>query len=372
MRRIAALASLIAASAVLAACGSDSGTASGSGGSGASPTASPERSPAAASTSAVKRKTIATGLHVPWGIAFLPDGDALVTERTTGKIVRVPKGGGKPRTAMKVPGVNRNSGEGGLLGLAVSPHYRKDKLVYAYFTTQSDNRIARFKLRGKLHPIVTGLQRGDIHNGGRIAFGPDGCLYAGVGETGQTNLAQDRSSRNGKILRMNPDGSVPKGNPFKGSLVWSLGHRNVQGLAWDRKGRMYAAEFGQNTYDEVNRIKPGRNYGWPIVEGKGSTHGGKFTNPLLAWRTSDASPSGLAYARGRLYMAALQGEGIWRMPVRSSGRLGKPKLLYGGKYGRLRTVIAAPGGGLWIATSNRDGRGNPRKGDDRIVRIPAS
>lgn len=370
MRRLALLVSLIAACAVLVACGPDTGAAA-AGGSGASPTAAPESSPAA-STAAVKRRTIATGLHVPWGIAFLPGGDALVAERTTGRIVRVPEGGGKPRTAMKVTGVNLNSGEGGLLGLAVSPRYRKDKLVYAYLTTQSDNRIVRFKLGGGLHPIVTGLKRGDIHNGGRIAFGPDGKLYAGVGETGQTNLAQDRSSRNGKILRMNPDGSVPKGNPFKRSLVWSLGHRNVQGLAWDRKGRMYASEFGQNTFDEVNRIRPGRNYGWPVVEGKGSTHGGRYTNPLLTWRTSDASPSGLAYSRGRLYMAALQGKGIWRMPVRSSGRLGKPRLLYGGRYGRLRTVVAAPGGGLWIATSNRDGRGDPRPGDDRIVRIPAS
>ncbi len=372
MRRAVVCLGILATSTGLAACGSGSGSASGAGAGGPSATAPPDPSPTTtATTAAVRRKTIATGLHVPWGIAFLPGGDALVAERTTGRIVRVPRSGGRPRTAMRVPGVNLNSGEGGLLGLALSPTYRTDKLVYAYFTTRTDNRIARFRLGGPVRPILTGIRRGEIHNGGRIAFGPDGKLYAGVGETGDTGLAQDRKSLNGKILRMNPDGSVPKGNPF-GTLVWSYGHRNPQGLAWDAKGRMYAAEFGQNAFDEVNRIRAGKNYGWPNVEGKGGTRGGRYTNPLVTWRTADASPSGIAIRGGRLYMAALQGHGIWRMVERSDGTLGKPKLLYGNRYGRLRTVVKAPGGGLWIATSNRDGRGAPRRGDDRIVRIPAS
>jgi glucose/arabinose dehydrogenase len=219
-----------------------------------------------------------------------------------------------------------------------------------------------------VRPVVTGIARGFIHDGGRIAFGPDGKLYAGVGETGEGNLAQDKSSQNGKILRMNPDGSVPSDNPFPGSRVWSLGHRNVQGLAWDRAHRLWATEFGQDTFDEVNLIRKGRNYGWPVVEGKGDTHRGRFTNPLVTWHTSEASPSGDAIVGNRLYVAALAGRGLWRVPLRGS-RTGKPRKLYADRWGRLRTVVVAPDGRLWIATSNTDGRGDPRAGDDRIVSV---
>jgi glucose/arabinose dehydrogenase len=341
----------------LAACGS---------------TAKPETTTPAATATAAKapaRHTIATGLHVPWGIAFLPDGDALVAERTTARILRIPKGGGKPKLAMKVPGVDVNAGEGGLLGLAVSPHYADDHLVYAYFTTRSDNRIARFELGGALHPIVTGIKAGQIHNGGRIAFGPDGKLYAGVGETGDRGLAQDRGALNGKILRMNPDGSVPADNPFH-TLVWTWGHRNVQGLAWDRAGRLWATEFGQDTFDEINIIRKGRNYGWPLVEGKGPTRG-KYTNPLVTWPTSQASPSGAAIIGSTLYVGALQGQCVWRIPLHGAS-VGTPTKLLAGRYGRIRTVVAAPDGTLWIATSNRDGRGQPRPGDDRIVAVRVS
>jgi len=366
----------VLAAVALTACGSSSGSAEP-----APPDPAPSRAAAkaasaatgtpSATAAAVGRRTIATNLQVPWGIAFLPDGDALVAERTTGRILRVARDGASKRTVMRVPGVDTDSGEGGLLGLAVSPRYKTDKLVYAYFTGARDNRIVRFKLGGSPKPILTGIRRGFVHNGGRIAFGPDGKLYAGVGETGETGLSQRRSSLNGKILRMNPDGSVPEGNPIRGSVVWSLGHRNVQGLAFDAEGRLWASEFGQNTFDEVNLIRPGRNYGWPAVEGRGGTAGGRYTNPKVTWRTSEASPSGAAIAGGRLYVAALQGEGVFRIPLRGK-RAGTPRLLYGGRYGRVRTVVKAPGGGLWIATSNRDGRGSPRAGDDRIVRVPAN
>src|SRR6266542_3058809 len=253
---------------------------------------------------AAKAGTVATGLQVPWGIAFLPGGDALVAERPTGAIVRIPRGGGSARTVMRVPGVAAD-GEGGLLGLAVSPRYATDRLVYAYLTTASDNRIVRFRLGGAVHAILTGLQKASIHDGGRIAFGPDGMLYAGVGDAGNSSNAQNRSSRNGKILRIRPNGSVPPGNPFPGSPVWTLGHRNVQGLAWDRAGRLWATEFGQNTWDEVNLIRKGRNYGWKQVEGRGDTHGGQFTNPLVTWHTSEASPSGAAILGSTLYVGAL-------------------------------------------------------------------
>jgi glucose/arabinose dehydrogenase len=350
MRRPAALA-LASAAALCAACGSS---------------AAPSDPPVGAAAA----KRIATGLQVPWGVAFLPGGGALVSERTTGRIMRVPAGGGKPRVAMRVPGVDTGAGEGGLLGIALSPRYRSDKLVYAYLTTSSDNRIVRFRLGGRLRPVLTGLDHSFVHNGGRIAFGPDGKLYAGVGDAGDTGHAQDMDSQNGKILRMNPDGSVPSDNPFPGSRVWSLGHRNVQGLTWDRAGRLWATEFGQNSFDEVNLIRKGKNYGWPTVEGRGSTDGGRFVNPKVTWRTSESSPSGVAFSRGRLYVGALQGECVWRIPL-SGTRAGKPRKLVAGTYGRIRTVQRAPGGALWITTSNRDGRGDRRPGDDRIIRLPA-
>jgi glucose/arabinose dehydrogenase len=315
-----------------------------------------------------RSRTIATGLSVPWGVAFLPGGDALVSERTTGRILRISPNGGRKRVVMRVPGVDTGSGEGGLLGLAVSPRYARDHWVYAYFTSRSDNRIVRFRLGGRPRPVLTGLRRGTIHNGGRIAFGPDGKLYAGVGETGLSSLAQNRRSLSGKILRMNPDGSVPGDNPFPGSLVWSYGHRNVQGLAWDSRGRLWATEFGQNEFDEVNLIRPGRNYGWPEVEGRGSTDGGRFTNPVVTWRTSEASPSGAAIARGTMYIGALQGEAVLRVRLNGTRATKRPPLLED-RYGRIRTVVRAPGGSLWITTSNRDGRGDPRDGDDRVVRI---
>jgi glucose/arabinose dehydrogenase len=314
--------------------------------------------------------TIATGLHVPWGIAFLPGGDVLVSERTTGDIVRIPAGGGTPQTVMHLPDVDVDAGEGGLLGIAVSPDYARDGLVYAYATTARDNRIVRFQLGGTVEPVLIGIDAGFVHDGGRIAFGPDGKLYAGTGETGRPRLAQDLGSLNGKILRLNPDGSVPDDNPFPGSPVWTYGHRNVQGLAWDRAGRLWASELGQDRWDEVNLIRKGRNYGWPAVEGKGGTRGGRFTNPLVTWRTSEASPSGDAVVGGNLYVAALAGEALWRVPLRGA-RAGKPRRLYHGRWGRLRTVVRAPDGSLWLATSNTDGRGDPRAGDDRIVSVPA-
>jgi glucose/arabinose dehydrogenase len=359
------------AALVLAGCGSSSPQTATP-----TPTATETASPSPTETASATptatprvptRRTVATGLDVPWGIAFLPDGDALVAERTTGKILRIAANGGDPRAVMTVPGVAA-SGEGGLLGLAVSPQYSRDKLVYAYLTAAADNRIVRFRLGGRVRNVVTGLQKAGIHNGGRIAFGPDGKLYAGVGDAGNTANAQDRGARNGKILRMNPNGSVPSGNPFGDSLVWTWGHRNVQGLAWDRSGRLWASEFGQNTRDEVNLIRRGRNYGWPDVEGTGSTQGGRFTNPLVTWGTSEASPSGAAIIGSNLYVAALQGECVWRVPLRGASA-GKPTRMLAGRYGRIRTVVAAPDGSLWVATSNRDGRGSPRSGDDRIVAI---
>lgn len=362
---------------MLAACSSSgagkSAAPSGSARPAVTPTAAPP-SPSATATGppAGTVSVIATDLDVPWGVGFLPGGDAVVSERETGRVLRIPAGGGTPVTLLTIPGVDTDStSEGGLLGLAVSPTYAKDQLLYAYFTSPSDNRIVRFTAAGgagSVQPILTGLLRGTIHNGGRIAFGPDGKLYAGVGETGQRGLAQDVTSRNGKILRINPDGTVPAGNPFAGSAVWTYGHRNVQGLAWDSAGRLWSAEFGQDRFDEVNLIEPGRNYGWPIVEGVGDTDGGRYTNPKVTWPTDQASPSGAAIVGDTLFLGALRGQAVLRVTLNGADAT-KDQPLFSEQYGRIRTVAATPDGALWFTTSNRDGRGSPRAGDDRIQRL---
>lgn len=311
-------------------------------------------------------KTVAQGLAVPWGIAFTGGGDALVTERDTTRLLRVAKDG-KVTELGKVEGVQPD-GEGGLMGVAV-----KDDLVYLYFTAATDNRIVRYRLAAdrltEAKVIVEGIPKGGNHNGGRLAFGPDGLLYAGTGETGDRGLSQDKASLGGKILRMTTEGEPAPGNPF-GTLVYSYGHRNVQGLAWDDQGRMYASEFGQNTYDEVNLIKAGGNYGWPEVEGVGNDSA--FVNPIVTWDTAEASPSGMAFANGSLWVAALRGERLWQVPLTQDGGAGKPVAHFTGEYGRLRSVEVAPDGSLWVGTSNKDGRGSPRDGDDRILGVTSA
>ena len=311
-------------------------------------------------------RTLVTGLAVPWGIDFLPDGHALVTERDTARLLDVSPAGQVTAVAT-IAGV-QPGGEGGLLGLAVSPTFASDRFVYLYYTAASDNRIVRVTYtNGEIGPqqvILSGLPKGTIHNGGRIAFGPDGMLYAGVGETGDTALAQDLSSLGGKILRITPSGAAAPGNPF-GTRVWSYGHRNVQGLAWDDQGRLFATEFGQNTFDEVNVIEAGNNYGWPIVEGTGG--GSTYTDPVVTWTTAEASPSGAAILDGSLWVAGLRGRRLWQVPLTGDGGVGTPQALLSGQFGRLRNAVAAPDGTLWVTTSNRDGRGTPTTGDDRIL-----
>jgi glucose/arabinose dehydrogenase len=313
-------------------------------------------------------EVVASGLEVPWGMAFLPDGSALVAQRIRGQIVRV-RPGAAPVPVATVPGVAAN-GEGGLLGIAISPSFSQDNLVYAYFTTSTDNRIVRFRLDSPANPqpILIGLAQASIHDGGRIAFGPDGMLYAGVGDASQSANAQNQASLNGKILRMRPDGTVPPDNPFPGSLVYSLGHRNVQGLAWDAQSRLYATEFGQNTWDEVNLIVAGGNYGWPTVEGQAND--ARFRNPIVVWATAEASPSGAAIVGGRLFAAALRGTRLWTVPLTGAGTAGTPTAVLQGTLGRLRTVALGPDGWLWVTTSNRDGRGTPAATDDRVIRFP--
>lgn len=314
--------------------------------------------------------TVARGLSVPWGIAFLPDGSALVSERDTTKILAIPSGGGSVRTVGRMDNATPE-GEAGVLGLAVSPTYDEDSFVYAYITTANDNRVVRMSYDGRTlgrpQAVLTGIPRASYHDGGRLEFGPDGYLYVSTGEAGQTQLAQDRESLGGKILRITPAGDPAPGNPVEDSPVWTMGHRNVEGLAFDDQDRLWASEFGQDTWDELNRIEKARNYGWPLVEGRGDLK--QYRNPFAQWATSEASPSGLAYAEGSLWMAALRGNRLWRIPVNENGTIGKPQDFFVGRYGRLRTVVVAPDGTLWLSTSNLDGRGDPAPQDDRILRV---
>jgi glucose/arabinose dehydrogenase len=335
---------------------------------------STEQSPSPDDTAVLSAKVagvVTGGLAVPWALAFLPDGSALVSERDTARIKRVsPDGDVTP--VGTVDGV-RPSGEGGLLGIALSPSYESDHQLFAYFTAGSENRIARMTYDGNgltgQRTIFDGIPAGGIHNGGRIAFGPDGMLYAGTGEAGARDPAQDRDSLGGKILRITADGEPAPDNPFPGSPVYSLGHRNVQGLAWDASGQLWAAEFGQNTWDELNRIKAGGNYGWPRVEGRAGDD--RFIDPVRQWHTDVASPSGIAVAGNAVYLAGLRGARLWQIPI-PGGRAGTPKALLTGRYGRLRAVNVAPDGSLWVTTSNRDGRGSVHQGDDRIIRLTLS
>jgi glucose/arabinose dehydrogenase len=310
---------------------------------------------------------VAANFRAPWGLAFLPDGGALVTERDTKHILKVGPTRRDDRIVVATVATVVDAvpeGEGGLLGIAVSPQYRADGQIFIYYSARDDNRIARMRLGEAPQPIVTGIPKAGVHNGGRLGFGPDDYLYASTGDATRSDLAQDKSSLAGKILRMTPDGSPAPGNPF-GNLAYSYGHRNVQGFAWTSDGAMYATEFGQNEWDELNMITAGGNYGWPIFEGKADDR--DFEEPLVIWRPSEASPSGLAAKGMTLVVACLRGERLYLVDAASDDPT--PKAMQAGVFGRLRTVVTAPDGKIWVTTSNRDGRGSPERGDDRILEI---
>jgi len=332
----------------------------------------PESTSANAGPVKVETSVITRGLEAPWDLVFTPDGEALITERDSGRLLSVDSSGNVEELQRLPAG---GTGEGGLLGIALSPDYENDGYIYAYYTTDNDNRLTRFRLGEDPEPLLTGIPVQSYHNGGRIAFGPDGYLYLGTGDGGDTSNSQDLNSLGGKILRLTPEGRVPADNPFPGSPVYSYGHRNVQGLAWDASGRLYATEFGQTSYDEVNIIEPGQNYGWPEIEGEGGEP--RYTDPISTWSTSEASPSGaeilingaIPQWEGDFFMAALRGQRLWRLDLDENGAVVDREAFLSGQAGRLRHVAQAPDGSLWILTSNRDGRGNPTADDDRILRL---
>ncbi|KAB1647921.1 PQQ-dependent sugar dehydrogenase [Pseudoclavibacter endophyticus] len=319
---------------------------------------------------------LATGLDAPWSVARFASGAAVVSERDSGRILEVLPDG-TTREVTTVAGV-AHGGEGGLLGLAIAERGggqgADGALLFAMFTADDGNRIVRFDVTSadsgqvavaEQVDLVTGIPSASNHNGGRLAIGPDGHLYATAGDAGRPELAQDESSLAGKILRIGLDGSVPADNPF-GSEVYSMGHRNPQGLAWDRDGRLWASEFGQDTWDELNLIEPGANYGWPLVEGVGDDPA--FRDPVLQWTTSEASPSGLTWVGDTLFMASLRGERLWRIDL--SGEEAVAEAMFVGDYGRIRDVVVGPEESIWILTNNTDGRGSPGGDDDRLVQLP--
>lgn len=331
-----------------------------------SPSPSSPPTSASAAPSAGATRTLASGLDVPWDLALLPDGAVLITLRDRADVVRLATDGSMTIVAHLDEVVP--AGEGGLLGIALSPTFADDGFAYLYFTAADDNRVVRYRYTGSTltepRPLLTGIPKGSNHNGGRLRFGPDGDLYIGTGETGDPGLAQDTGSLGGKILRIHADGSVPSDNPF-GSPVYSYGHRNVQGLGWDAAGRLYASEFGADAEDELNEVVRGGNYGWPVIEGQGQRDG--MRPPLLTWATSEASPSGITVSPdGVVYLAALRGERVWKT-TRQGDAMTAPEVFADG-FGRVRTVeIVGPE--LYLLTDNTF-RGTPAADDDRLVAVP--
>ncbi len=336
------------------------------------PGRSPSSSPSPTRTTAGELNphmagTVAEDLNVPWGITFLPNGDALVAQRDEGSIVRITADGtvstmGDVRGSVGTPG-----GEGGLLGLAIDPD--DDAVLYAFVTTNDDDRVVRIELDGDrlgdIRPILTGIPVGGRHHGGRLLFDRDGHLFVATGEAGNPPESQKMGSLGGKVLRIDRNGDAVDGNPF-GNRTWSYGHRNIEGLAFDADGRLWATEFGEQRFDELNLIQKGRNYGWPQFEGKSDDDA--FVTPKVTWRTDECSPSGLAITRSTAFVAALQGECVFAVPLDGTDA-GKPRQLFAGEFGRIRTIEVAPDDSLWVTTSNTDGRGSPGGNDDRILRV---
>ena len=330
-------------------------------------------------------------LEVPWSLVFLPDGRALVSERP-GRIRLIQDGNLQEKPYLSVDAAR--VGEAGLMGIAVHPQFPMEPYIYAMYTYRKGgdllNRVARFRDRGGTgsfdRVIIDTIPGARFHDGGRIAFGPDGMLYVTTGENFISALAQDLSSLAGKVLRVTPEGNIPADNPFIDSPVYSYGHRNPQGIAWQPDtGRLFesehgpSGEFGRFAHDEINIITKGGNYGWPHVIG--SLGKEPYIDPIIVWK--ETTPPGgitfykgnlLGHLRGDLFVATLRSRALVRIKFDADTRIQKIERWFAqdfksGRYGRLRDVVSGPDGALYFTSSNRDGRGNPASDDDKIYRI---
>ncbi len=346
------------------------------------PSEEPERDTESAGESSesvqevVKGEQLIVGnLVVPWDIAFLPSGDLLVTERP-GRLVRI----GEGRRVYEIEGV-LHRGEGGLLGVALHPDFEDNRWLYLYLTTQGENgtvnRVERYRYADDAltdrTDILTGIPGALYHDGGQIAFGPDGFLYVTTGDAGNPDAAQNVDSLAGKILRLRDDGSVPDENPF-GNAVYSYGHRNPQGLAWDDGGRLWSTEHGRSGlssgYDELNLIEAGGNYGWPVIQGD-ETRDGMIAPVMHSGPRTTWAPASAAYARGSIFFGGLRGETLYEAVLSGDG-VAELRTHLAGEYGRLRAIVTDPDGMLFLTTSNTDGRGSPDGTDDRVLRLDPS
>lgn len=327
--------------------------------------------PTATSQQTEAYKVIATGLNVPWALAFLPNGDLLITERI-GHIKLLEKDEKTPKSITTLSDV-KQIGEGGLHGIAVDPKFSLNSFVYTYYTYSSDgqntlNRVVRFRFKdNKLDEqttIVDKIPGALFHDGGRIKFGPDGFLYIATGDAQNPSLSQDKTSLAGKILRVTTEGKAAPDNPF-GTLVYSYGHRNPQGLTWDSNGTFWETEHGSSATDEVNRIEKGTNYGWPTITGDATRPG--MQSPNLQSGSATWAPAGVAFFDGALFFGGLRGQALFEAKI--NGNQMELKEHFKGQFGRIREVILGPDNLLYITTSNKDGRGNPQADDDKIIRV---
>jgi glucose/arabinose dehydrogenase len=325
---------------------------------------------------------IADNLTVPWAVAVSNMGRIYITERTG--TIRILENGtliSEPLINLVSPFISR--GEGGLLGIALDPNYSQNHNIYIMHTYLEGNtvynRVVRLFEEGNKavidYILIDRIPGGTIHNGGRIKFGPDQKLYITTGDAGRPFLAQDLNSTAGKILRISSDGTIPEDNPLPGSPIYSFGHRNPQGLAWDQRGVLYASEHGQTAHDEINLILPGRNYGWPLIQGDEEIADSYLRKPLINSNDITWAPSGIAFVnqgpwQGRLLASTLRGEALLSFTLNSSGtRVERVDSLLSQEYGRLREVLQADDGSIYLTTSNRDGRGIYRQGDDKVLRL---
>ncbi len=314
--------------------------------------------------------SIVKNMDTLWALDFLPDGSLIFTERGGKVFTFNPIENAIPKILAEFSEV-ASVGEGGLLGIAVHPRFNENNFIYLYYTYEKNgelfNRVIRVRKSGdtlvEKRTILDAIPGAEVHSGGRIKFGPDGMLYITTGDAALPQYAQDISSLAGKILRTNDDGTIPESNPFQNSAVYSYGHRNPQGLAWDREGSLWATEHGQSAGDEINLILPGKNYGWPTIRGSQKSAG--LESPIFESGSSTWAPSGAAVLNNSLFFTGLRGQALYEFDIKARTL----KTHFKGQFGRIRDVVQGSDSFLYLLTSTRDGRGIPMKGDDQIIRI---